>query len=335
MIKAGWWKRVLAAGACMLGAASAQAAIIGRERPDLVGLQEVWAFACQDLTPGACAEPTIAAAFVDQLPVTEAALATRGLDYEVAGFIENFDTSEITVPGIPVPGLPFTINGRTDVLLAKDRDVILRRKGVSTQKVIFPGCRAIDDGCHFQTSLQVPLPAIPGATLEVKRGFLAVDATMRGRTYRFVNTHLEVERPDPTNPLSTAIQAGQAQELIARLGALPLPAQAELILVGDINSSPASKAPDGIVPPCRQLRRAGFYDAWLSRGGKGFTCCQDADLRNRRSKLYERIDVIMVRTRPVTVQGIEVVSDSPGERTMGSPRLWPADHAGVAARLRF
>ena len=70
----------------------------------------------------------------------------RGGALRVAATVTNFDTAEIavTLPGLgTIHGLPFTINGKNALLLAKDRDVILRRDGVPTQPVAFAGCQRL------------------------------------------------------------------------------------------------------------------------------------------------------------------------------------------------
>ena len=326
--------------------AQRQAALIAQQAPDLVGLQEVWEIACQELppTPGACAEPAISGAFVDQLQVTLSALKARRARYAVAARVRNFDTAEIAVP-VPglgtVNGLPFTINGKNAVLLAKDRDVILRRAGVTTQPVIFPGCTVSRDGCNYATQLVVPVPALPGVSITFKRGYVGVDAVVRGRKRRFVNTHLEVQEPQPGNPLSMVFQAKQAAELVGRLAATPLPKQSELVLVGDLNSAPTEVSPGGgIVPPYQQLIAAHYRDTWVARNGRaaGPTCCQDEDLRNGASKLADRIDHVFVVTPPVLVLKAVRIGENVADKTRsapGRPALWPSDHAGVATRLHF
>lgn len=124
--------------------AERQAKLIAKEDPDLVGLHEVWDFACRELppSPGACAEPRIRGAFVDQLQVTLTALRSHRAPYVVAAQVKNSDTAEISVP-VPrvgtINGLPFTINGKNALLLVKDRDVILRRWNVPAKPVAFVG----------------------------------------------------------------------------------------------------------------------------------------------------------------------------------------------------
>ena len=48
---------------------------------------------------------------------------------------------------------------------------------------------------------ELPLPPPISASIAFKRGFVGVEASLAGNRYRFVNTHLEVETPDPANPL--------------------------------------------------------------------------------------------------------------------------------------
>jgi endonuclease/exonuclease/phosphatase family metal-dependent hydrolase len=324
--------------------ARAQARLLAAAKPDLIGLQEVWHYQCQDLppAPGACADPTLRGAFVDQLSIALDALRAAGLRYRVAAVVRNFDTADIVLPvgGGELRGLPFTIGGKNGLLLAQDRDVILARPGIDARPVAFPGCRVSVDGCLFATSLVVPIPALPGVSVEYKRGFVGVDAQVRGRRYRFVNTHLEVEEPQPGNPASMFVQSAQAGELIAALAATPLRGR-DLVLVGDLNSSPDDVSPGGgIVPPYQLFAAAGFADAWPAFRGAaaGFTCCQAADLRNGRSLLTRRIDLVLFADGTAGVRGIERLGEAPADRTpprAGRPRLWPSDHAGVAAALRF
>lgn len=318
-----------------------QALLIARNAPDLVGLQEVWRYRCRDLppVPGACASPAIRDAFIDQLPITLDALAARGAHYKVAAVVRNFDTADIVLPidGGELRGLPFRIDGKNGLVLAQDRDVILARSGLATKPVVFPDCRPSVDGCLFETTLVVPIAAYPGVTVEYKRGFVGVDADIRGRRYRFVNTHLEVEEPDPGNPASMFFQSEQAAQLAATLAILPAHGR-NLVLVGDLNSAPSDVSPaPGIVPPYQIFAAAGYVDAWSAFRGRatGYTCCQAADLRNLPSELFKRIDFVLAGSGPVAVRDAIRLGEVPADRTPARPRLWPSDHAGVAALLRF
>jgi|GEM_PF-1639032 len=66
--------------------AKRQVAIIVREKPDVLALQEVWRFACQDAfqtsAQQGCAYPGIAGAFTDFLDVLIAELSAQGVKYK-------------------------------------------------------------------------------------------------------------------------------------------------------------------------------------------------------------------------------------------------------------
>jgi endonuclease/exonuclease/phosphatase family metal-dependent hydrolase len=338
--------------------AERQARVVAQQKPHLVGLQEVWDLRCADLNPSdgeGCENPRIADTFVDYLDETLAALAARGAHYVDAAVVKNLDLSSIPIPpilpGVPVlpPGLPFTIDGTLAFLVAIDRDVILARKDVSATPVDFGCAKRSEDGCNYQVVLRVPLsiPPLPPIEVSFERGFVGVDATVGSKHYRFVNTHPEIREP-----VSRDIQCAQAAELIATLEAATTTPGVFSILVGDLNSSPDDVpvavnpqlnlpepcSPAEVVPPYQQLVSAGYTDVWTLRRppDPGFTCCQAPDLLNRRSTLDERIDFIFSAEAPAKVRQTRVVGDRVSDKTPPPPpRLWPSDHAGVVAALRF
>ena len=313
-----------------------QAAEIAGRAPDLVGLQEVWHLGCQDIGPPAagrgCDSPLVRDAFVDHLELTRKALAAKGASYRPAAIIENFASTSITVPlpgGGHAQGLPFTLDGtHYSLVLAYDSDVILAREGVEATPVRLGRCARSGDGCHYLAEVSVTLPAF-GGRVTVERGFVAVDARVRDRSYRFVDTHLETREP-------SGVQAEQAIELVARLALGPSPRGAT-VLVGDMNSSPADPPFGGLLPtPYRVFAKAGFTDVWTASGahaGPGFTCCQRSDLRNAASRLHERDDLILSRPRPARVGSVVLLGAKAADKTASG--LWPSDHAGVAAALRY
>jgi hypothetical protein len=327
------------------------AELVGQRRPHLVALQEVWAFHCVDLMvppiPGyGCDEPSIAGAFNDQLSVTLAALAEAGQSYHAVATVDNLDLRKVNVvPG--APGVPFSVNGVPVLLIAWDRDVILARDDLVEAGQVAPAfvpCgRPSAQGCNYQAYLQVNSPAGP---LAVERGFVAVDATVDGKAYRFVNTHLEVYQPDPENPVSRFYQAAQAGELLQTL-ALTTPPGRSLIVAGDINSAPDHAgvpgplplpAPfdAGIVTPYMQFAYNGYADIWMAQPEPehGFTCCQLSDLSNSVSLLNDRIDMIFARDLPLAVKDVELVGDRAKDKT-AYPALWPSDHASLMAEIQF
>lgn len=315
--------------------AQRQAAQIARHLPDLVGLQEVWTLACIDLGPPTagegCDHPAIAGAFTDHEAVTLDALSDLGADYASAARVMNLDID-----------IPFVINGFFAMLTVTDHDLILERAETVTysEPVTFPGCDQSQDGCNYQVSLPVPFL---GSTVDFLRGFVAVEATVRGRDYLFANTHLEVK----SALVPPIIQSLQAFELIQRLAFLQQVSPfTPLILVGDINSSPEDEpVPTGLeppfdtaVPPYQQFVAADYHDVWALRPGAvpGFTCCQAEDLTNQRSTLDERIDMIFSSDLPRRVKQVRLVGDRNADKTWPPGRgLWPSDHAGVVATLQF
>ena len=324
--------------------AQRQAREIARRKPHLVGLQEVWALSCSDFNAAdqrGCEDPAIADAFLDYLDQTLDALAARGADYDVVAVVENLDLSSIQIPPFP-PGLPFLINNVPAALIAVDRDVILARADVPAVPADLDCENPSEDGCNYGFILNVPIPPIE---VSFERGFVGVDATVGSKDYRFVNTHLEIREPVPKE-----FQCAQAAELIETLDATP--PEVSLILVGDLNSSPKDEPVPGtlplpvplppscspeVVPPYVQLLEAGYTDVWTLRRppAPGFTCCQAPDLLNRRSTLDERIDFIFSLGEPARVRQVRVVGARVSDRTRPPPRLWPSDHGGVLATLRF
>jgi hypothetical protein len=351
--------------------AALQARSIAQNRPDFVGLQEVWRLACVDLAasqPGrGCADPSIAGAFKDQLEVTLAALADLGVSYSAAAQVTNF-----RIDG--EAGVPFVVNGVPALLQFADRDVILVNNQTTwnVQPVTFPSpCRPSDDGCNYNVVLPlnvtVPVPGGDPITLNtpLERGFVAVDATVRGERYRFVNTHLEVKDP----PVPAEFQCAQAVELFGITAAtLPEVDPPLLLLAGDFNSGPddvplpgvivEDDIPDGlpgqilgacfggtVVPPYLLLTQAGLNDVWTYRTGAGarrspradgYTCCQPETLRNNNSRSNDRIDLVFSQVPPSVILSAQVVGDSVPEKTFPYGRgLWPSDHGGVVTKFQL
>jgi len=313
----------------------ALAAEIAKEQPDLVGLQEVERFQCIDLVqpaiPGSgCSDPSIAAAFSDHLQAT--------LDGLNGTYV-----AKATVVNLNIAGVPFSINGVPALVSVTDRDVILARNGVDATPVDYTVFQNLGvclkpsaDGCNYSFVVEAPTPLGP---IAIEHGFVAVDATVNGKTYRLANTHLEVQFPDPTNPLSEIFQAAQAAELLQiLLNTTPL--DRSLVVVGDMNSSPDHTAIPGLgIPtPYQQFAGAGFTDIWRLRPGSlpGYTCCQLEDLSNRQSVLYERDDLIFSLEVPSGVKNVRVVGETVSDKTpppgLG---LWPSDHGSVTAELQF
>jgi endonuclease/exonuclease/phosphatase family metal-dependent hydrolase len=276
--------------------AKALADEIAASRPDLVGLQEAMLFRT-DVPPDGPATPaeTVAYEFVDTL-VRE--LADRELVYEAVSIHIGTDAE------LPA-GLPPT----KDVRLT-DRVVVLARADEKTADLKLSNPQS----GRYVAALTLPTVAGP---LTLTRGWASVDVKIRGKSFRFVTTHLEASTPFvPGEPRNT-----QARELLAGPANTELP----VVLVGDFNSGPGmdlgaysilTTGPDG------------FADAWL---GGPLTCCHKNDLHNPDPTLTKRIDLILTRGGFETVS-TDIVGEAVADHASG---LWPSDHAGVVATLQL
>jgi endonuclease/exonuclease/phosphatase family metal-dependent hydrolase len=302
--------------------AAAIADEVKRKKPDVIGLQEVSLIRVQSPSDYFIGNPTPAQTVAyDYLQILLDELGRRGLHYHVASQVTDADMELPAVAGIdPATGAPLF----NDIRLT-DRDVILARDNVFTANPM---------GANYQTTLQIPV--VGGLNIPFTRGYTAVDATVRGKTWRVVNTHLE-ERGTGLVP---AIQAAQAQELIGVLSSETKP----VVLLGDLNSSPDDPGiPSlGVVAPYQQIAWAGYTDAWVQSGPHhqpGFTCCENETLSNAAPSLDQRIDFVFYRPEPLgpvaqkTRVGVHLLGDDADDKTVSG--LWPSDHAGVFAGIRL
>ena len=332
--------------------AEALAASIVERDAHLVGLQEVFAFNCTSNPyfpwpyPG---EPCdlFSAAMNDHLQLTEAALADQGAEYVAKAVVYNLVLPTPEMVALQIPGLPVFLDesGVPAAFIGViDRDVILARRDIAddTSPVPFPAVcsKPSGDGCNYFYIAEAEIDldgegGNPPLTIPVERGFVGVDTEVDGEFYRFVNTHLELRYPSPVED-ARIIQALQAAELIETALAVH-PPERELLIVGDINSSPEDEPVEtsfgAAYPPYLQLSEY-FADTWDLRPGKplGHTCCEEADLSNSDSQLYERIDVIFSLNVPSRVKA-NLLNNDPVDKTASG--LWPSDHATVVARLWY
>jgi hypothetical protein len=283
--------------------AGALAAEIVEERPHLVGLQEVSLYQVQspsDLVIGGTT-PATAVAY-DFLQLLLDSLAARGADYRIVASVTN---TSVEVPVYTGRGpIPF------DDVRYTDHDVILARADVATTN---------PQAANFAARINTAIGGAGGPPVSLRRGWTSVDATVYGRSVRFANTHLEVER-------FAAVQTLQAAELIGILTASSLP----VVAVGDYNSNANMLE----TATYAMMLNAGFEDMWQANGDSGYTCCQDKLLRNEESQLVKRIDFVFARGFSGTVIGAShLVGDEVTDRLASG--LWPSDHAGVVTRLRL
>lgn len=268
-----------------------RAAAVAREiestRPQLIGLQEVSVW-----RTGPFGGPATTVTF-DSLQSLLDALSARGLHYTPIAILTEFEAEAPSALGI---NIGFT-----------DRDVILARTDLNTSELILSNVQAQ----HFTTNLMFVTPVL--GPLTIPRGWLSVDGKIRGKTFRFVTTHLESFHP--------GIQAVQASELIQAACNTTLP----VIIAGDLNTdSPSGNPTDNA--GYQILRSSAFSDIWTSfhEGEAGNTWPLHVGDSLTATTPSQRIDIVFFRGA-IDTEEVELVGDLP---TSG---LWPSDHAVVVA----
>jgi endonuclease/exonuclease/phosphatase family metal-dependent hydrolase len=274
------------------GRAKAIASEIDKTHPDLIGLQEV---ALWRKTPDGVTNTVTDANIVvyDFLASLQKEIKARGLHYKAAVTQQEADFE-----------VPTSLN--YDLRLTM-RDVILVRTGKGAKVKVGKTLKG-----NYTDRLVVP---VPGLSITSLRGWTAVDAKLGGRSFRFVNTHLEAYGGE--------LRAKQAQQLLKG----PLASKKkQIILVGDLNSDTRDADPEGLA--IKAIRAGGFVDAFKKAPA---TSGQDEKLDNPTSKLQRYIDHIMSRPTLKTIR-TKVVGNRPADKISG---LWPSDHAGTVATLRL
>jgi len=245
--------------------AEALAEQIVRRDPDLVALQEVALIRRQ--SPGdRFVGGTIPATDIelDYLAILLRALQSHGGHYVVASQVQDTDVE-----------VPLWTGASFDDVRLTDRDVILVRTDLPRGQLLISNPQA----GNFTAAL--PLP-IGGTAL---RGWCSIDVQTRGRSLRFINTHLE----DLLPPGLPNIQLAQAFELLTVPANAPLP----VILSGDFNSDAY-----GYYSPETYALLTGqghFTDSWRVAEPRrlGLTWGHDALLSDVTVPFIFRLDLIL------------------------------------------
>lgn len=268
--------------------AAAMADEIARAMPHVVALQEVSRLHV-DLT--AVGLPFRYEA--DFLPTLLSELAARGLDYVPAASVEN-------IVAQPLPGVEL-----------RDYDVML----IDAGRVMVD----VAKGQTFAHNIGVVAPGV-----EIKRGYVVVEARIDGAAVTFAGTHLE----SGAGAQLSALRGAQARELAAVLSHAP-----RAVLLGDLNDETGS-------PMHQVLSGAGLVDVWaaLRPGVAGQTCCHASDLSPDVPQFTQRIDYVFARGFGLDQPGrrgrISIIGDRPSDRIAGAlGTIWPSDHAGLVVTL--
>ena len=290
---------------------------IKRSKADLVGLQEVALWRKQ--TPSDGGSPPISPIQGAQ-PATQVeqdflALLRRQLKRIKAGYRVvvvqrefeaelpvDVDGSDATGTG-PLAGFGADFDARLTM-----RDVILVRRA---SKIKLGKKRR----GHYKTRFE---PNVGGIVIPVDRGWASVEARLKGKRFRFVDTHLEAFG-DPK------IREAQAVELTKG----PLKTRRQVILVGDLNSGTARHhEPErpGDELAFEALAAFGMHD-----NGAVQSCCYP-DLFDPNGVFDHTVDHVLTRPRLRTVRAF-VTGHTRSQRTPSG--LWPSDHGGVVSTLRL
>jgi len=287
--------------------ANALADEVEQSDPLLVGLQEVSLYRTGPFDSFSSNPTPAEYVEYDYLDILLQELNERDLHYAPVTITVNADGE---TPGFTAPG------GELKDIRLTDRDVILARTDLPDSKLQLSKPQM----GNFDNYAKVPLPLL--------RGWGSIDVTLRGKTFRFINTHLE---PESTDPDVNKIQVAQGNEILRGPADTDLP----VILVGDFNS----RAGGGGTPTYSNLIGAGFKDAWSATHPRelGNTWGHDEDLLNTTVNLTQRLDLVLFRDGELAdglcALDADVVGDGLTDRIRPSG-LWPSDHAGVVATLR-
>ena len=283
----------------------ARARLIAKEvkqtRPDLIGLQEaaLWRTGPID----GSSKPNATTVAYDYVKELLRALKRQKLKYKLVRA-----TNEADIEGPSADGVDVRLTMRDAVLVRSDRRGLrIRRKG----------------GANF--TARIPFPTV-GGVFDVRRGYAWADASLNGKRFRFVDTHLEA--------YLEATRVDQAEQLVSRGG--PVKGK-RVIVVGDMNSDPNGA---GGSPPSayEALVAGGLRDVWpaTNRRKPGYACCLNTTTLTdppRPLPWDHRIDQIFVKgkIRPINsrVTGVNPRTS----RTKAG--LWASDHGGVVAKLRL
>lgn len=272
------------------------AAEIEAAQPYLVGLQEV-----TTLRTGAYPGPA-STVVDDQLQSLLESLQKRGLHYAALKIQKNAD---IEMPALDASYNPIMVG-------FADYDVVLMRTDLPTSQLKIENVQ----GRHFNAILNFP---IGGLSIPFTRGWISVDAKLRGKNYRFVTTHLET--------FLNEYQAAQAEELLYG----PLNTYLPTILAGDLNSDAnAPSFKNG--PAFGILLNGGFTDIWstLHPTDAGLTWPNFLeDTATPDVTPFQRIDLIMTRGAGLEAESEKLIGTAPINGT------WASDHAGVVATLKL
>lgn len=277
-------------------------------QPDLIGLQEAELWRSQ--TPADFVMGNADHVEYDFVQILLDALAARGLHYAVVAQEQGID--------IELPAFLSEEAIELSEIRLTEREVILARTDLKTSELKLSNPQT----GHFATNIE-----FPDLGFVVLRGWASVDAKVRGKSFRFVSTHLEAD--------DEGVREAQAAEIISGPANTSLP----VVLVADGNSNANG---DATSPAYESLVNAGFVDAWFEIDpALVSTCCADELLLSSELPVASdnegRIDLVLFRgAHDFSTLGVSLFGNTASDKVFnGVTLIWPSDHAGVAARLQI
>jgi endonuclease/exonuclease/phosphatase family metal-dependent hydrolase len=246
--------------------AKAIAAEIKKNKPDVIGLQEVARyFRGPDGVHDGVMNATTP--IYDFLAILQKEIKAQGLSYKVVSQQKEFDAE--------VPS-----NDGYDLRLQFGNAVLVKKGKGATVKA-----RKALKGT-FTDQLTVPLPS---GAVTLTRGWAGMDATVAGKKFRFIDPHAEAYSDDiATNQFKELLKTGAKSKKVTT------------IMSGDFNSDPT--AAGARAGGYNAVIGAGFKDT----SGRVNTCCQSETVNNLPSQLSQWIDHIVVRPKVKVLKRVVV-----------------------------
>jgi endonuclease/exonuclease/phosphatase family metal-dependent hydrolase len=291
------------------------AAEIAQSQPDLVGLQEVatWHIGAFDPLHPFALPPAVSEDFTQALV---AALAADGLKYAPVSRHDDNVTLAFAV-------LTSTFSCCVAVGMVENGVILARTDLPPGQlKLTNPQSGTYTPPGPFFAN---PLDPDPPHGFLFTYSWQSIDAKVRGKSFRFITTHLDGLAP------GGALSGPQATQLLDGPARTSLP----VIVAGDLNSG---LHPGILAAPAayNNLIAGGLTDTWTAAGlgAPPLTCCHLApnDLASDPTATYtDDLDHIFTRGDFSVVNEHLVGNSAPSP--VPANFIWPSDHAGMVATL--
>ena len=297
------------------------AAEIVQNEPALVGLQEVATWHKGEFNPlNPFGLPS--AVSEDFTKVLVEALEADGMHYQAVSQTARPEGNfTLAFPVLTPESFPNPV-----AVGMVERGVILARSDLPPGQLKLSNAQSGTYSCEFcKVTLENP---ITKEVIPFTDSWESIDAKVRGKTFRFITTHLDALEP------SGIVRYLQAKELLEGPANTSLP----VIVTGDMNAGP-NTPPSGTGPAAYGAFIAGgLSDSWTAAGlgAPPLTCCHLAfeDLVNDPNAKFavgQELDHVFTRGGFSVLEEHLVGGTVP--KPAPKPFIWPSDHAGMVATL--